>query len=690
MQSKKSSPIAKKLSHLIQHHGDTIIDPYHWLRDDKWPNVQDAGVLAYLNEENDYYHAIMDPLAANEETIYQELVGKIKLSDETVPVKKDNYYYYSKTNEDSNHPIFCRKLDSLSHAPEIILDINELAKGYEFFSYEALSVSPDHQKIAYSIDTTGAERFTINIKDLSNNTLLSDSIPDAIGGIVWHENGKGFFYCKLNKNWRPDQVFYHQINTPIEDDILVCEEQDARYRLSVYKSASKRFIFVGSYAKESSEVSFIDCNDESLMLQLIAPRAEDHMYSPDQIGNEFFILTNDTGKNFRLVKTALDQTNQESWQEVIPCSAQRYLQGVVLYQNYFAVESREEGLEQINIYDYKNVAQPEAIQFQDPTYSAEIIKTTTDADGVRFAYSSLNMPETILEYNFTSKKLLTLKVREIPSGYDASAYQSERVFATSADGIKIPISLVYKKELFKKDSSNPLYLYGYGSYGHGMPASFRATITTLLDRGFVYAIAHIRGGDEMGYDWYESAKFLTKKRTFTDFIAATEYLISEGYTRKENVVIAGGSAGGLLIGACINERPELYKAAIAHVPFVDVLNTMLDESLPLTPTEFKEWGNPKEVDYYHYIKSYSPYDNVKAQSYPAMYVTAGISDPRVTYWEPAKWVAKLRDLKTDDNLLLLETNMNAGHAGASGRFGHLRELAKEYNFIFKVFNVALS
>jgi oligopeptidase B len=685
--NKITPPTAKKAPHISHHHGDTLVDPYHWLRDPNWPTVENTEIIAYLTAENSYYHSVMQPHAAQEDKIYQELLGKVQLADVSVPIKKDNYYYYTRTNEDSNHPIFCRKLTDNHAHEEIVLDLNELAKNTEFFSFGAISISPNHQLVAYSTDTTGAERYIVHIKDLNTGQIFEESITDVYSSIVWHESGNGFFYCKLNQNWRPDQVFYHQVNTSAEKDKLIHTEEDARYRLQIYKSAGKRFIFIGSYAKESSELYYIDLNQTTMQPQLFEKRMEKHMYSPDQIGDEFYILTNDLGKNFRLVKTAINQPGHQYWQEIISHSAQSYLQGVILYQQHFAVESREAGLEKIRIYSYEDYTNPDLIQFQDPTYSANLVKTTIDAEGVRISYSSLNLPETTLEYQFTSKALITLKVKAIPDGYDPSLYQSERVYAEASDGVKIPISLVYKKALFNKSSNNPLYLYGYGSYGHGMAAAFRSYIIPLLDKGFVYAIAHIRGGDEMGYEWYESAKFLTKQLTFTDFIAATEYLINENYTHKENIVIAGGSAGGLLIGACLNSRPELYKAAIAHVPFVDVLNTMLDDSLPLTPAEFKEWGNPAEEEYYNYIKAYSPYDNVNAQNYPAMYVTAGISDPRVTYWEPAKWVAKLRDLKTDNNLLLLETNMHAGHAGASGRFGFLRDTAKEYTFIYKVFSL---
>jgi len=679
-------PSAKKIVYQAHYHGDTLTDPYHWLRDPQWPHVEGPDILAYLEAENAYYKSVMQPLAQQEEAIYQELLGKIKLADSSVPVKKNNYYYYTRTNEESNYPMYCRKHQSLASDEHIILDMNSLAAGKEFFSYNSVSVSPDQQKIAYTTDVTGAERFVVHVKDLTNGSMADDTITDVIHSVVWHENKAGFFYCKLNQHWRPDQVFYHALHTSSADDVLIYKEDNPLCRLHIDKSASKRFIFIGSYTKESAEVFFIDCASDTIVPTLFLKRSEKHVYFPDHRGEEFFILTNDKGKNFRLVKTPIDKIAPDHWQEVIAHSSTCYLQSVVLYQDYFAVQSREEGLEKIKIYAYNAVAHPEIIQFPDPTYSASVVPTTIDAEGVRIVYSSLNVPDTTLEYGFASKKLITLKVQEIPAGFDSALYQSERIFATSQDGTAVPVSLVYKKSLFKKNGTNPLYLYGYGSYGHGISASFRSDTLPLLDRGFVYAIAHVRGGDEMGYEWYESAKFLTKKLTFADFIAAAEYLIKEKYTAK--MVIAGASAGGLLIGACMNERPELFHAAIAHVPFVDVLNTMLDEKLPLTPAEFKEWGDPSDERYYHYIKSYSPYENVKPQNYPALYVTAGISDPRVTYWEPAKWVAKLREMKTDDNLLLLETNMHAGHAGASGRFGCLRDVAKEYNFIFKVFSIS--
>jgi len=683
----KTPPVASTIPNVTKHHDDTLTDNYHWLRDHGWPKVTDERVIGYLNEENAYYHEVMDPLKANEDNLYQEILGKIKLDDSSVPVKKDNYFYYTRMEKNSNHAIVCRKKDTLDSPEEIILNVNELAKQSKFFNVEAMAVSPDHNMLAYSYDTSGAERFVVVVKDLRDGSLLTDTIPDVLGDIVWHKNNKGFFYAKLNDNWRTDRIFYHELNTDPKNDKMIFHEEDNKYRVDVSKSASERFVFIVSHAKDNNETWFIDMTAEDLTPKLITKRKDHHLYNVDHHGDNFYILTNDLGKNFRFVSTLITHPEQAAWQEIIPHSSQSYLTRFNLYRDNYVVQSKEGGLTKIKIFSFAGQHPPKTIDFPDPTYQASSVFTNFNDESARIQYSSLNTPDTTYGFDFAARQLKTLKVKEVPAGFDHDAYQSQRIFATSPDGTEVPISLVYKKSAFKGDGSNPLYLYGYGSYGVSIPAGFKPQIIPLLDRGFVFAIAHIRGGDEMGYEWYENAKFLTKKRTFEDFIASAEHLIKTNYTSKGNIVIVGRSAGGMLIGVTVNERPDLFKAAVADVPFVDVLNTMLDESLPLTPPEFKEWGNPKEKDFYHYIKSYSPYDNVKAQNYPHMYVSAGISDPRVTYWEPAKWVAKLREYKTDENLLLLETNMDAGHAGASGRFGLYRDIAKEYNFILKVFGL---
>ena len=680
-------PIATVIPKTMEHHDDVLTDNYHWLRDHGWPKVTDEKVIGYLNEENAYYHKVMDPLKTNEDDLYQEILGKIKLEDSSVPVKKDNYFYYSRTEKNSDHQIICRKKDSLESPEEIVLNIDELAKQSKYFNIGAMAVSPDHNLLAYSFDTSGAERFEIVVKDLRDGSCLPEMITNIIDSIVWHENNEGFFYAKLNDNWRTDRIYYHKLHTDPKNDILIFQEDDNKYRVDVSKSSSERFIFISAHTKDNSETWFIDMDEASMTPQLVSKRTEHHLYGVDHRGENFYILTNDAGKNFRFVSAPIAHPEQASWQEIIPHSSESYLTKFNLYKDNYVVQSKEAGLTKIKIFSFAGQYPEHTIDFPDSTYQASSVFTNFEDESARIQYSSLNTPDTTYGFDFVTRQLKTLKVKEVPAGFDHNDYQSQRIFAQSPDGTKVPISLVYKKSAFKGDGTNPLYLYGYGSYGVSIPAGFKPQIIPLLDRGFVFAIAHIRGGDEMGYEWYEKAKFLTKKRTFEDFIASAEHLIKASYTSKGNIVIVGRSAGGMLIGVTVNERPDLFRAAVADVPFVDVLNTMLDDSLPLTPPEFKEWGNPKDKEYYHYIKSYSPYDNVKAQNYPHMFVSAGISDPRVTYWEPAKWVAKLREFKTDNNLLLLETNMDAGHAGASGRFGLYRDVAKEYNFILKVFAI---
>jgi oligopeptidase B len=680
-------PIAPKKPQVLNINNEKLVDDYAWLKE--YPKVENPKIIDYLNQENAYYKQIMGPLKAEEDAIYHEILGRIKLQDSSVPIQHDNYYYYTRTEEDSNHIIFCRKKDNLDKLEEIILDANILAKKSEYFNLGAFNISANHQMAAYSSDINGSERFTINIKDLNNNTLLNDVIEGTIGSIVWHNNNQGFFYAKLNDDWRTDKVFYHKLSDDPKNDKLIITENDPLFRISIDKSTSERFVLINRSGHNSNDVWYIDMHDAEMTPKLIAERKDDHQYEVSHHKDFFYISTNNKGRNFRLVKAPIEKPQLENWQEIIAHDPNIYLVDFDNYEKFFTVTFREQGLNKIKIYDYDNLSSQE-ITFPDSSYQASTIYTDYKYPTLRISYTSLNTPISQLEYNLVTKKTLTLKTQEIPSGYNKDLYKTERIWATSTDGIKVPISLVYKKELFKNDGSNPLYLYGYGSYGYAIPPAFRPTIISLLDRGFVYAIAHIRGGDDLGYDWYESAKFLNKKHTFNDFMSSAEYLISKKYTDKGNIVISGGSAGGMLMGVCLNEKPHLYKAAIADVPFVDVLNTMLDEKLPLTPGEFKEWGNPKDPEYFNYIKSYSPYDNVKKQAYPNIYVTAGLNDPRVTYWEPAKWVAKLRDSKTDNNIILLNTNMDAGHAGASGRFGTYRDKAKEFNFIFKIFDIRVN
>lgn len=676
-------PAAEKIPHNTIIQGEKITDNYFWLRDAGWPKVEDPKILNYLKAENAYTELFMKQHQSDYDALYQEIIGRIKLADQSVPYKKDNYYYYNRTENTSNYTIYCRKLDTENAKEEIILDANILAKVSPYFNLGALSVSSDHQKLLYSADLTGADRFTVRVKDLNTGKLLADTVENTIDAVFWNKEGTGFFYSKLNDQWRSDEIYFHRLGDPQSKDVLLYKESDPLFMVGLERSGSRRFIFIESASKTSTEIRAIDLDQKDILPFLIQERREDHLYSMDHRNDLFYILTNDKGKNFRLVTTPITHPEQENWKEFLAYDPKIYLEELNLYKNNLVLSFKENGLTQIKIINLET-NKNEIVQFPDPTYEASQSFTTFEADGARINYSSLVSPNSVLEFNFKTKQLATLKTQEIPSGYDKWLYQSERIFAKSKDGTLIPISLVYKKSLFKKDGSNPLYLYGYGSYGAATSAYFRSSMLSLLDRGFVYAIAHVRGGDEMGYEWYESAKFLTKKNTFNDFIASAEYLAKQKYTSVGNITISGSSAGGMLIGVCINERPELFKTAIAGVPFVDVLNTMLDDTLPLTPSEFKEWGNPKDPKYFKYIQSYSPYDNVRAQSYPALYVSAGINDPRVAYWEPAKWVAKLRDMKTDHHLLLLDTNMDSGHAGESGRFGQIKETTKEFLFILVV------
>lgn len=675
---------ARKLPHITEIHGQKLTDNYHWLRDQNWPKVENEEILTFLKSENLYTEEFFKPLQVQIDNLYKQMLGRIKLADRSVAIKRsDKYHYFNITTETGDYPIHARiKSDGTE---EIILDQNKESAGHNFYKIGAMSISPNGILLAYSEDTSGDEHFKIKVKNLSSWAILSDSIVDVIGGIVWDKNSSGFYYAKLNDKWRADKIYYHTLGTTQDQDVLILEEADHIFRLNLAKSSSEEYIFLYASSKNSTEVSFIRADDASRQAHQIIARREDHLCHINHIHTDFYISTNDMGKNFRLVKLPVRDYRLLKFSEMIAHSADKYLVDFNLYNNNLVVVTTELGLPIITFYSY-DLTQKDSVSFPDPAYSASLKYSCRDDDGALISYSSLNTPNTVFKYEFAAKNLVTIKTQEIPSGYDKDLYKTERLMiATNDAGVKVPASLVYKKDLFKKDGSNPLFLYGYGSYGHAIPPGFSSNIISLLDAGFVYAIAHIRGGDDLGFEWYESAKFLTKKRSFDDFISVADHLVAQHYTRVGNIVIEGGSAGGMLIGVAINQRPELFKAAIADVPFVDVLNTMLDDTLPLTPGEFKEWGNPQEKNYFDYIKSYSPYENIKQQPYPSLYVLAGLNDPRVTYWEPAKYVAKLREYKTDRNILLLETEMEAGHGGRSSRFDRIKEVAKKYAFIFHEF-----
>lgn len=680
------TPIAKRISHTTTIHGDTRADDYHWLRDSAWPQVTDPAILDYLREENVYFASQMASEKELSEKIFQELKGRIQEDDDTPPYKDGNYWYYSRIREGQQYWVYLRKALAQDAKEEIVLDVNQLAMGKEYASVRSLKLSPDHTKLAYTADFDGSERYTIYVIDIATRKVLDKTISDIMGNIEWDELGKGLFYTPAGNNWRPKQVYYHELGHEQSDDKLLYQEAAETFTVVVHKSSSKKYIYIEAQDAETNEYHLINSKYPTIAPRLFEPRRNKHLYYPEHHEDQFYILTNDTHRNFRLAVTDEAATESKHWKEKIAPSNHSYLVDLNVYKHHMTLTERVLGLATIHVTDLRS-QESQTIEFPDLIYEAGVMYTTFDADGVRYSYSSLVEPDSVIELNFSTGEKNVLKKRHIPSGYNKAEYHLERIWADAPDGTAIPISLVYRRDQFKKDGSNPLYLYGYGSYGIAMPTNFRSSILSLLDRGFIYAIAHVRGGDELGYEWYESAKFLTKKHTFEDFISAAEYLADQQYTKRGNIVIAGGSAGGMLMGVCANMRPELYKAVVAHVPFVDVLNTMLDDTLPLTPGEFVEWGNPKDKRFYDYIKSYSPYDNITEQYYPHFLITAGISDPRVAYWEPAKWAAKLRAHKKDNNLLLLKTDMSAGHKGPTGRYHFLQEIVTEYAFILKVFGL---
>ncbi len=687
MNNNEQPPIAEQIPHNYTIHGETTNDDYAWMRADGWPSkITDSKVLGHLEVENKCYDQFMQPLEAEKNKLFEELKSRIKLADQSTYVKKDSYCYYTRTEDDQNYSIYCRKNDSTDAKEEILLDVNELAKGNKFTSLSAFSISPDHKLMAYSVNFTGGEKYKIRVFDLESKTFLADEIEDTIGSIIWHEKENGFYYVPTDQQWRHNKVKFHQLGTDSEKDEIIIHEKDPLYSVSVGKSSSQRYVFINVGGFDTSEIYYIDMFEENSKPKLIKDRKDRIQYSIDHGGQYFYQKTNDDCKNFHILRAVADGYDSNSqWEVYVPENKEQYLSSFDLTKNYLLLNYKNNGIPEAVVRDIETNLEKK-VNFPDSAYTASIYSTNYKENDIRVHYSSLSRPATVFNYDFNTSELSILKVQEIPGGFDPDQYQVERV-NVNYDGVTVPVSLFYKKSLFKQDGSNPLYLYGYGSYGISIAPSFINSAISLVDRGFVYAIAHIRGGDDLGHDWYESAKFLNKKRTFDDFIAVTEELIEQKYTSKGNIVIMGGSAGGLLIGNVINQHPELYKAVIAHVPFVDILNTMLDESLPLTPGEYKEWGDPKEKEYYKYMKSYSPYDNVIAQNYPHMLVTAGLTDPRVGYWEGAKWVAKLRQLKTDNNKIIFKTNMDAGHSGASGRFDYLKETAEDLAFIFKIFNI---
>lgn len=676
---KMNIPVAEKIKKELVSNGDTRIDYYYWLN-----QREDPKVTEYLKAENAYTEATLNDVKELREELFKEITARIKQTDESVPYKLRGYYYYYRYETGKEYPIHCRKKGSLNAQEEIILDVNELAKGYDFCDVANMEVSPDNRLLAYAIDTVSRRMYTIRIKDLTTGKTYQDAIPNTTSSIAWANDNKTIFYTIKNpETLRHEKVMKHILGSAVVTDKLIFHETDETFYTDVLKTKSEQYVMIASTSTVSSEYRYLDANHPDGEFKVVQPRQRDHEYSVEHFGDHFYILTNNEAKNFRLMQTPVTKTTIENWKEVVPHRADVLLDGMEIFKDYLVLQERKNATCQINIIRWTNNGE-HYISFEEEVFTAQTgFNPDFDSDVLRFNYSSLTTPSSVYDYNMVNRERKLMKRQEVVGDFNPDRYESKRLFAVASDGTKIPVSLVYKKGI-RLDGNNPLLLYGYGSYGISMDPTFRSERLSLLDRGFVYAIAHIRGGQELGRAWYEDGKLLKKKNTFTDFIACGEMLIKEKYTSPQKLFAMGGSAGGLLTGAVANMRPDLFKGIIAAVPFVDVVTTMLDESIPLTTGEYDEWGNPGQKEYYDYMKSYSPYDNVKAQAYPNMLVLTGLYDSQVQYWEPAKWVARLRTEKTDQNLLLLHTNMETGHGGASGRFEKYKETALIYAFMLKV------
>ena len=670
------APIASKKPELLEIHGHRRTDHYYWMND-----RENEEVITQLNAENDYLKDVMKPTEALQQQLFDEMKGRIKEQDESVPYFKYGFHWYTRYETGMEYPIYCRKKGSLAAEEEVILDVNLLAAGKSYFQVGNLATTPNQELLAFAADEVGRRIYTIHFKVLATGQILDETIPEVTGNFVWAADQKSLFYTKQDpETLRAHQIFTHVLGSPIEEDQLVYEELDEEFSCMVHKTKSEKFILIHSESTISSEVRFIDADTPTVLPKVLQERIPHLEYAADHYGDHFFIRTNAEAQNFKLVKTPIHATSMVNWVDVIPHRPEVLLEDFDLFSKYLVTQERANGLTQIHILPWEGKGH--ALPFDDETYTAYVsVNPEYDTDLLRYGYNSLVSPSSVYEYNMVTREKTLLKQQEVVGGHDPSDYHSERIWAMAEDGVQVPISLVYKKSTFTKDGKNPLLLYSYGSYGYSMDAYFSSNRLSLLQRGFVFAIAHIRGGEDLGRAWYEEGKLLKKKNTFTDFIACAQHLIAGDYSSPEHLYAMGGSAGGLLMGAVINMRPDLFHGVIANVPFVDVVTTMLDESIPLTTGEFQEWGNPKQQAYYDYMLSYSPYDNVAAKAYPNLLVTSGLHDSQVQYWEPTKWVAKLRELKTDANLLLLFTNMEAGHGGASGRFNPLKELALEYAFL---------
>ena len=682
-------PIAKQVPKTLEIHDDKRIDPYYWMRlsdeqkEAEQSDEQTQDVLDYLDAENDYRKQMMKPTEKLQETLYEEITGRIKQDDSSVPVTVNGYTYYTRFEQGQDYPYYCRKKAGDNSNEEVMLDVPKMAEGYAYYAVGRRSVSENNKILAYTVDTVSRREYTLYFKNLETGEILSDKIKNTDGGVTWANDNKTVFYVKKDPvTLRANQIFKHRLGTDVSADELVYEETDETFSCWISKTKSRKFLMIGSSQTLSTEYRFLDANTPDGKWQVIHPRERDFEYFVDHYKDDFYIITNDQAKNFRLMKTPVDRPQKSNWTELIAHRNDVLLEDIEIFTDHLVVNERHNGLTRLRVIKWEDQTE-HYISFNDPTYAAWISANPEfNATQLRFGYSSMTTPTSIYDYDLNTKEKTLKKQDEILGGkFDSKNYRSERILAPSRDGkAQIPISIVYHKD-FKKSGNEPLLLYGYGSYGNNIDPWFSSARLSLLDRGFAFAIAHIRGGQNLGRSWYEDGKLLKKKNTFYDFIDAGNHLVQQGYTSTDHLYAQGGSAGGLLIGAVVNMAPDMWNGAIAAVPFVDVISTMLDETIPLTTFEFDEWGNPKDKEYYDYMKSYSPYDNVEAKDYPHMLITTGYWDSQVQYWEPAKWIAKLRATKTDNNLLLMSCNMEVGHGGASGRFKRYREVAMFYAFL---------
>jgi len=668
-------PKAEKIEKKLEKHGHIRVDNYFWLND-----REDPKVIAHLEAENAYTDTMMKHTEGFQEKLYDEIIGRIKQTDESVPYKKNGYWYYTRYEEGHEYPIHCRKKETLEAEEEVMLNVNIMAEGHEYFSVGSMTVSINNEMLAYGVDMVGRRQYTIYVKNLRTGQILDMSIPNTTGGSTWANDNKTLFYTKKDpQTLRSNQIFKHRLGSKTKDQ-LVFEEKDDTFYTGVYKTKSQKFLVIWSGSTLTDDYRILEANNPEGEFRQFTPREKGIEYTIQHFEDKFYVITNWDATNFKLMETPDSKTEKANWKDVIAHREDVYIEGLEVFKKYLVVEEREKGNTNLRVIN-QETQEEHYLDFGEEAYTAYLsINFDFDTELLRYGYSSMATPSSVYDYNLQTREKTLLKRHEVVGGYDPDEYETKRLYAPGRDGIEVPISLVYKKSMKQKEG-NPTLLYGYGSYGHTIDPGFSSVRLSLLDRGFVFAVAHIRGGQLLGRKWYEDGKMFNKKNTFYDFIDCGEHLLKTGYAKKGELYARGGSAGGLLMGAIINLRPDLFNGIVASVPFVDVMTTMLDDSIPLTTGEYDEWGNPNEKESYDYMLSYSPYDQIKEQEYPHMLVTTGLHDSQVQYWEPAKWVAKLREMKKGDSKILLETNMDAGHGGASGRFKRFKETALEYAFL---------